>query len=110
MSQTQSLFSAQAQTTRVSLTTVSSAAVLLPFKGNSIRIVNEGPNTCYVALATTAALAVAVTPTSTPSANATAVLSGTDVTMSIDASQQLYFAGITATGTAVLDIQVGEGM
>lgn len=99
---------ADAPCIQVAATTAASAAVNLPSTGNTVRILNEGPNTAYVAISSTAALATV------PGANAartcTPVGAGEDVSFTIPATTQMSISAITATGTATLDVQVGEGV
>lgn len=100
-------FSAQAPTRSYAVTTAAGASVALPGIGSVVRIVNEGPSTAYVSIGT--GTQVATVPTATPLVTSCPVLAGTDVTFSINISPNLQISAITATGTAVLDIQVGEG-
>ena len=103
------LFNVSALTQRVAATTSASASVALPAAGQTVRIVNHGPNDAYVAIGTAAQ--TAVVPTGTPSASATPVLAGSDVTFSIASFGSVNnISAITATGTATLDVQVDGGM
>lgn len=101
-------FNAQAQTISVSVTTAASASAALPAAGNSIRIVNEGPNHAYVSIGT--GTQTATLPGASGTATCTPVLAGSDITLSIPASGVQNFSAITRTGTATLDVQVGEGL
>lgn len=111
MSGTQNLFSAQAATIAVSGSAVASAAVQLPFIANGVRIVNEGPNVVFVAISnrsnTTATL-----PAGTATQTCTPVLSGSDVTLSMEANTAANYISVIcrAAGTAVLSVSTGEGM
>ncbi len=104
------LFPANAKTLPISVTdsSGSSSDAALPNTGNYIRLVNEGPNTCFVSIGVgsqTAAL-----PNSTPTATSTPVLAGEDVILGIPPTANLHIAAICrASGTATLDVQVGEG-
>lgn len=101
-------FTAQSLGVRLAATTVASASAALPNSGNSIRIVNEGPNHAYVSIGTAAQ--VATVPTGTAAATCCVVLAGADVTLGIASSSILNISAITPTGTASLDIYVGEGV
>lgn len=103
----QNLFSAQSKGVRISATTTASASVALPNAGNSIRIVNEGPNHAYLAIGDTAQ--TATVPSGTAAPTCTCILSGSDVTLGIAGAVPQQFSAICGTGTAVLDVYVGEG-
>lgn len=109
MSVSQNLFSAQANTTAISVTAVASVPVQLPFSGSSVRIVNEGPNVAFVAIA--AAATNATLPGAAPGAQTcTPVLAGSDVTMGMAPGLNWISAICRAAGTATLSISTGEGM
>lgn len=108
MSQTQNLFSAQSKALPVSVTATASASAALPNAGNTIRIVNEGPNVAFISVGSGSQ--VATLPNSTPTATSTPVLSGSDVSFSIPNDAVLNISAICrASGTAVLTVSVGEG-
>ena len=107
MAQTQTLFSAQALTTPISVTSTASTSAALPNNGNSVRVVNEGPNHAFISIGVGAQ--TATLPNATQTATSTPVLAGEDVVLSIPASGSLQISAITRTGTATLDVQVGEG-
>jgi len=101
-------FSAQAKTLPISVTATASSSAALPSAGNVIRIVNEGPNTAFVSIGATSQ--TATLPNSTPTATSTPVLAGTDITLSVPADAVYNISAICrASGTALLDVQVGEG-
>lgn len=103
------LFPINALTARYSVTATVMAAAQLPINGSSVRLVNEGPNTCYVAVGGSGV--AAGVPTSTPSANATPLLAGEDVTFWRNTASGTYISAICATNqTAVLNVSTGEGM
>ena len=104
------LFSAQATCIAINVTATASTPVLLPFAANGVRIVNEGPNTVFVAIATTSTNATL--PVAAPgSMTATPVLAGSDVTLGMTASAPNYISAICrAAGTAVLTVAPGEGV
>src|SRR4051812_183080 len=102
------LFTAQAKTLDLSVTSTASASGALPGQGKTLRIVNEGPNVCFVSIGSGAQVAT-LPATSSPVATCTPIMPG-DVSLSIDPSAVLNFSAITrASQTARLSIQVGEG-
>ena len=103
-------FSATSKTLPVAVTTTASTSTALTGIGNSVRIVNEGPNHAFVSIGATAQ--TAVLPNATPTATSTPVLAGEDIILSIpnDNVTILNISAITRTGTATLDVQVGEGI
>jgi len=108
MSQAQNLFSAQSKTILVAATTTASTSVAMPAAGNTVRLVNEGPNNVYVAIGATAQTAT-LPAAGAGTATCTPVLVGGDITLSIAADSAQQISAITRTGTASLNIQVGEG-
>lgn len=100
-------FTASSNTVRVSATTTASASVALPSRGETIRVVNEGPNHAYLSIGTGAQ--VATLPSATPLPTATVVLANSDTTFSVPDVAGLQISAICGTGTAILDIQVGNG-
>ena len=102
------LFSAQAQGIAISATSTASTSVALPSKGNSIRLVNEGPNNCYVSIGT--GTQTAVLPGSSALATCVCVLVGEDATFSIPNTTVLNISAICrASQTATLLAYTGEG-
>lgn len=116
-------FSAQALTLPITVTATASSSTALPAVGNSIRIVNEGPNVAFVSIGTGAQ--TATLPNATPTATSTPVLAGSDIVLTIpkpEATATGSGGGFTAptplnisaicraAGTATLDVQVGEGI
>ena len=104
----QTLLSAQSPAFLISATTTATAAVALPAKESTVRVVNEGPNNAYICIA--AAPTAATVPTATAAATCTPVLAGSDVAFSIPVDQVYYISAITKVGTATLDVQIGEGV
>ena len=101
-------FSATSKTLPVSVTATASTSTALPGQGNTIRIVNEGPSVAFVSIG--AGTQVATLPNATPTANSTPVLASTDITFTIPNDAVYNISAICrAAGTALLDIQVGEG-
>ena len=101
-------FSATSLTLPIAVTATASASTALPGKGCSIRIINEGPNIAFVSIG--AGAQTATLPNATPTATSTPVLAGTDITLSIPNDATYNISAICrASGTATLDIQVGEG-
>lgn len=101
-------FSGQAKCFNIAVTTTASGSVALPGVGDSIRLVNEGPNVCYVAIGSGAQ--TATLPSSTAATTCTPVLAGTDVTFGIPWDATLQISAITRSGTATLNVQVGTGL
>ena len=96
-------FPATAPAIAISVTSTASAAAALgsaPNTGSVVRLVNEGPNRCYVHLAGTGA--VATVPDGTPIASATPVLAGEDVILSVSSAQTHISAITRASETATL--------
>jgi hypothetical protein len=104
------LFSADAACISVSVTNAASASTALPGTGSVLRMVNEGPNHCYIHV--TSGTAAATVPTGAAARTATPVLAGSDVSLTIPATgTALNISAICAgVGTATLRVQVGEGM
>lgn len=102
------LFSAQAPTKPIAVTASASSSTALPGLGNTVRIVNEGPNVAFVSIGS--GTQVATLPNATPVATSTPVLPLTDIVLSINSDQIYNISAICrASGTATLDVQVGEG-
>ncbi len=101
-------FTATSKTLPISVTATASSSTALPGQGNTLRIVNEGPNVAFVSIG--AGAQTAVLPNSTPTATSTPILSGTDVSFTIPNDQVYNISAICrANSTALLDVQVGEG-
>lgn len=100
-------FPAQAKTMQLSATTSAGASTALPAAASVLHIINEGPNNAYFSVGTGAQ--TATTPSATPAATCTPILSGLDVVMSIPSDQIQNVSVITKTGTAVINFQVSEG-
>jgi hypothetical protein len=114
--------SAQAKTKPISVTDTASTSTALPSIGDSIRIVNEGPNTAFVSIGT--GTQTATLPNATPTVTSTPVLAGSDVIFTIPNTQPTMGADGTPTtptplnisaicrssGVATLDVQVGYGV
>lgn len=76
--------------------------------GNSVRIVNEGPNICFIALG--ASTVLATLPTATGVTTCVPVLPSTDIVLSRAPGTDLFISTICrAAGTSTLTVQVGEG-
>ncbi len=94
-----------------------STSTALPAVGSTIRLVNEGPNHCYVSIGTGSQ--TATVPSGTAAATATPVLAGSDVSFTIPrpadqtkntTATALNISAIcSGSGTATLNVQVGEG-
>lgn len=100
------LFSAQAATKSIAVTSTASASTALPGNGNTLRIVNEGAVPIYFSVG--AGAQVATIPTSTAATTCTAVLQGQDATFAIPAADRLNISVICST-TSTVQVSVGEG-
>lgn len=102
-------FSAQSKTLGISVTATSSTSIALPGAGNVVRLVNEGPNICFVSIGSGSQTAT-LPHASVPVATSTPVPVG-DISLSIPASATYEIAAICrASQTAALSVQVGEGI
>jgi hypothetical protein len=101
------LFSIPTNTLPVVVTATASTSTALPNKGNTIRIVNEGPNVAFVSIGT--GTQTATLPNATPTATSNPIYVG-ETTLSIPPDSILNISAICrASQTAQLNIQVGEG-
>lgn len=100
-------FIAQGLTLPISVTTSASTSTALPAKGESIRLVNDGANTCFVSIG--AGTQTATLPNATVTATSTPVLPGTDIILSIPPDQIYNISAITRTSTTTLYAIVGAG-
>lgn len=92
----------------VAVTASASASTTLPGRGNTLRVVNSGTKTAYIAVG--AGAQVAIVTTATPSASATAILGGEDCAFTIPSDAVLNISAIAGSGdTTSLIVQVGEG-
>jgi hypothetical protein len=102
------LFNAQAKTMDISVTSTASASAALPAEGNSIRIVNEGPNVAFVSIGSGAQTAT-LPATSSFVATCTPIMPG-DTSLSISGASVLNISAVCRAGqTARLSVQVGNG-
>ena len=102
-------FSASSKTLPITVTATASSSTALPNQGNTIRIVNEGPNIAFVSIG--AGSQTATLPNATFTATSTPVLPNTDISLTIPADAIYNISAICrASGTALLDVQVGEGL
>lgn len=105
------IFPARALTLPISVTATASTTAALPALGKTVRLVNEGPNICFVSIGNGSQ--TATLPNSTPTATSTPVLAGEDIILSIPEpllTTPLSISAICrASGTATLDVQCGEG-
>ena len=103
-------FTATANTKTVAATASALTAVALPTgAGNQVRIVNEGPNICFVALGAAGVLATLPT-TGGGVTTCTPVLAGEDVILTRSPTVDINISTICrASGTATLTVSVGEG-
>jgi hypothetical protein len=102
-------FSAIVKTLDISVTATASASTALPSVGSQVRIVNEGPNVCFIHI--TSGSAIATLPaTSSPVNTCTPIMPG-DTSLSIPDTGVYNISAICRTGqTARLSVAVGEGI
>lgn len=101
-------FAASSPTIGGSYTGAASASAALPNKGNNLRIVNEGPDNAFISVAAGVAPA-AVAADGTARANATPILAGSDISLTIPSDAVQNFS-IISRGTSVINLSVGEGI
>jgi hypothetical protein len=103
-------FNANVPTLAIAVTAVASTSIALPAKGDSVRIINEGPNIVFVSIGNGAQSAT-LPPTTLPGTiTSTPILNGTERVFSIGNVDGWQISAICrAAGTATLDIQVGFG-
>lgn len=103
------LCSAQSKTLDISVNSTASTSGALPgVAGNTLRIVNEGPNVCFISVGTGTQTAT-LPSNSTPTATSTPVYPG-DTSLSIPNDQVYNISAICrANQTARLSVQVTEG-
>lgn len=98
-------FTSQSNAIAISATATASVAVAMPGVGNSIRVVNEGPNIAFLSIGS----GLATVPTGTAALTCIPCPVG-DITLGIvSGAGQTISAICRATQTAVLTVQVGEG-
>lgn len=101
--------SAQCLTLPISVTSTASTSTALPNLGNSLRVVNEGPNNAFISVGT--GTQTATLPNATTTRTSTPVLAGSDMVFTIPAAAILNISAVCrAGGTATLDVEVGEGI
>jgi hypothetical protein len=102
------LFPANAPSMLVSASTTASTSVPLPSQGNSLRIVNEGPNNAYISVGS--GIQTAAVPSVTANASSVPILAGTDIVLSIAPLFQInQISAITLVGTASLQVSIAPG-
>lgn len=105
--QTQNLFSAQSKVTTFSAATTPPTPKQLSNAGNTLRVVNEGPNAAFIAVGDTSAASIAVVPAD-GGVLSCFVAAGADVTFSIPSDSAKFVSAICRTGTAVMEFYAGE--
>lgn len=101
-------FSAQAKTLDISVTASASTSTALPAQGNTLRVVNEGPNVCFVSIGSGTQTAT-LPSSSVPVATCTPLMPG-DTSLTIPGDAVYNISAICrASQTARLSVQVGEG-
>lgn len=107
-------FSGSSKSKPISVTDTASASTSLPGIGDTVRLVNEGPNNCFVSIGTGSQ--TATLPNATPTATSTPVLAGSDISLTFpkDSASSPTALNISAIcrsgGTALLVVQVGQGV
>ena len=107
-------FSGGSKTKPISVTDSASTSTALPGIGDTVRLVNEGPNNCFVSIGT--GTQTATLPNATPTATSTPVLAGSDISLTFpkDSAASPIALNISAicraSGTATLCVQVGQGV
>ena len=102
-------FNAQSKAISISATSTASSSVALPASGAVVRLVNEGPNIAFVSIGS--GTQTATLPSGTAAATCTPVLPNSDISLSIPADAVQNISAICrASSTAVLTVQVGEGL
>lgn len=103
------LIGASANTILIPVSTTASASVQLPDSGLTLRVVSEGPSTCFFAVGVTGVQATV--PTATKSKTSTPVIAGSDVCFSIayPAGERFISFICDTGGSARVWVQVSEG-
>lgn len=102
-------FSADSKVLAINATDVASTSQALPGRGNSIRILNEGPNNAYFSVGLTTQTAT-LPPTVTPNSTSAPIPAGEDCTFTLPSTDTYKISVVCrATETAVVIVQVGEG-
>lgn len=116
MSQTQTLFPANAKVMAISVTTAASSSTALPASGQTIFFFNEGPSNAFASVGTgTQTATLPATTGAAAVATCFPVPAGAVTTYSIpeDLSSTsptpLNISMITRSGTAVVDVAVARG-
>lgn len=100
--------SAQCKTLPITVTSTASTSAALPAQGNTLRVVNEGPNVAFISVG--AGAQTATLPNATPTATSFPVVVG-DSSFTIPNDAIYNISAITrANQTATLDVSVGEGV
>ena len=112
MSQLQSLFAAQANGIAFSASTSTPTPATLTYKGNTVRICNEGAVAAYCAFGTSATDtgAIATLPGSSPLTTCCFVGPGADITLTLPNSTVWFASAITRSGSAVVVFYIGDGV
>lgn len=102
------LCSAQSKTLPVTVTATASTSAALPGIGNTLRIVNEGPNVCFISVGSGAQTATLPNATSTVTSTPVAV-GDTSLSIPVGETALNISAICRASATALLSVQVTEG-
>lgn len=105
-------FNSKAKVLQINGTSTTSVSTALPGQGNILRLVNEGPNNCYISITNKDITAAATLPSTSTAANTSVpVLAGSDISLSISPYEVQNIAVICrAASTCVLLVSVGEGV
>lgn len=106
-------YPAAASTYSISVTATASTATAFTVTpsavvNNTIRLINEGPNNCYIAVGVSTV--EATVPTGTPNATSTPVLAGSEIVLSIAQSQTHISAICRTSQTATLLVSNAAGV
>lgn len=104
--------SAQCKTLPITVTSSASTSAALPAVGNTLRVINEGPNVAFISVGT--GTQTATLPNATPTATSFPVFPGDSsftIAVATDGTTPLNISAICrASQTATLDVSVGEGI
>ncbi len=109
MSQASIPFGAKGLGINVTATSAALTAVAIPVgSGSAMLLYNEGPNNAWFAVGAASVLATLPT-TGVGVATCTPIPAGAIIVYTRDPVNDLYISTITRTGTAVIDLNIGEG-
>ena len=101
-------FTLRTYTLPISVTSTASTSTALPNLGNTLRVVNAGPNIAYISVGSGSQ--TATVPNATTTVTSVPVLAGSDVSFGISNAAVLNISAICDTNnTATLYVSVGDG-